>query len=160
MRNAFSLITAIIVIITMSVVTALIFNLTGRIAKETSAQYRKEQAILYARSYTEYAIMSATAYECPKLIKADIVSPGASINAGEGYRIRTYVYYIGNDLDLNVTTATQCETIGSTSIVYPGSKASIIVVDVEVVYKDPDQVALSGNNTPWLKYHKRTLQRL
>ena len=61
MRNAFSMLTAIFVIVIMATVGTFILNISGKTLKETVLQYRHEQAILYARSYTELAIMGRTA---------------------------------------------------------------------------------------------------
>jgi peptidyl-tRNA hydrolase len=51
-RKAFSMITAIFVILMMATVGGFIMNLSGKMVQETASQYRKEQAILYAKSYT------------------------------------------------------------------------------------------------------------
>ncbi len=61
MRSAFSMITAIFVIVVMATVAAFILNISAKSVKATVLQYRHEQAILYARSYTELAVMGATA---------------------------------------------------------------------------------------------------
>ncbi len=61
MRKAFSMLTAIFVILLMATVAAFILNISGKSVKSTFLQFKREQAILYARSYTELAIMRATA---------------------------------------------------------------------------------------------------
>ena len=61
MRSAFSMITAIFVIVVMATVAVFILNISAKSVKATVLQYRHEQSILYARSYTELAIMGATA---------------------------------------------------------------------------------------------------
>ncbi len=61
MRKAFSMITAIFIIVLMATVGAFILNISAKSVKSTVLQYKREQAILYARSYTELAIMDATA---------------------------------------------------------------------------------------------------
>ncbi len=61
MRSAFSMITAIFVIVVMATVAVFILNISAKSVKATVLQYRHEQAILYARSYTELAVMGATA---------------------------------------------------------------------------------------------------
>jgi len=60
MRNAFSMITAIFLIVLLATVAAFILNISAKTVKDTVFQYKREQAILYARSYTEAAIMKAT----------------------------------------------------------------------------------------------------
>ena len=60
MRKAFSMITAIFIIVLMATVGAFILNISAKSVKSTVLQYKREQAILYAKSYTELAIMDAT----------------------------------------------------------------------------------------------------
>lgn len=61
MRQAFSMITAIFLIVLLATVAAFILNISAKTVKDTVFQYKREQAILYARSYTEAAIMKASA---------------------------------------------------------------------------------------------------
>jgi len=61
MRKAFSMLTAIFIIVLMATVAAFIVNLSGKMVKGTTAQFQHEQAVLLAKSYTEYAIMAVTA---------------------------------------------------------------------------------------------------
>ena len=61
MRNAFSMITAIFLIVLLATIAAFILNISAKTVKDTVFQYKREQAILYARSYTEAAIMKASA---------------------------------------------------------------------------------------------------
>ncbi len=61
MRKAFSMITAIFIILLMSTVAVFILNTSAKTVKSSVLQYKREQAILYARSYTELAVMGATA---------------------------------------------------------------------------------------------------
>ena len=65
MRKAFSMIMAIFVIVLMATVGAFILNISAKSVKSTLLQYKREQAILYARSYTELAIMTATTNASP-----------------------------------------------------------------------------------------------
>jgi len=60
MRKAFSMITAIFIIVLMATVGAFILNISAKSVKSTVLQFKREQAILYARSYTELAIMAAS----------------------------------------------------------------------------------------------------
>ena len=81
-RRAFSMITAIFVILIMATVGGFIMNLSGKMIQETTSQYRKEQAILYAKSYTEYAIMAATAQTCIRNISSNIDGTAAQVLQG------------------------------------------------------------------------------
>lgn len=161
-RNAFSMITAIFVILLLATVAAFIVNLSGKVIDETTTQYRKEQAILYAKSYTEFAIMAASARNCIKSFSADVDGTQNQVKSGQGYHVNVQIQYIGNDL----TTAgvANCNTLG-TAITHISSKGTIILVDVYVRYRNPDHpdaiaIAAFSNTQPGMVYHRRTIQRL
>lgn len=168
MRKAFSLLTAIVVIVLMAGVTAMVFNTAGKIVKETTTQYRKEQAILLAKSYTEYAILAIQGHDmaangCLRTITGQVNStqfdktnPGANAN-GDGYTVTARMYYIG----LPAAVACPNNNLGAST-----SNDLSVVVDVNVRYRDPDQVAAILSNggavtdAQWISYNRRTLQRL
>lgn len=159
-RSAFSMITAIFVILLLATVAAFILNLSGKIVDETTTQYRKEQAILYAKSYTEFAIMSATARDCIKKITANVGGTATQVKQGQGYRVTVDLQYIGNEL----STSPTCNTLGN-AITDDQSRGAIILVDTYVRYRNPDHPhAIAGdpwnNEHPGISYHRRTLQRL
>lgn len=154
-RRAFSMLTAIIVIVLMATVAALIVTLSGKMVKETTAQFQREQAALLAKSYTEYAIMAVTANDrnatnCLSDINATIGSP----ELGNGYRIQTGIAYIGHAGEVNSCASTR---IFSNAVTTAKSPLNIIV-DVYVEYKEPDHP--DKDNAPWIAYHKRTLQKI
>lgn len=163
MRPAFSMITAIFVMVLMALVAALIVNLSGKTVQETTTQYRKEQAILLAKSYTELAIMAATANNCvaPVILGSALGTP-EEVLSGNGYHIRTNIRYIGTNAPV-----TCAKSIGN-AIGNLASIDNIILIDVFVEYRDPlHQDAI--DNTAWatvpgrtggIVYHKRTLARL
>lgn len=142
-REAFSLIMAIVVIVLMATVAMLIMNMSGKMVKTTTAQYQKEQAILYAKSYTEYAIMGVMANDRNTTTCLD------NINATiDNYTIKTIISYIG-DSDVS-----SCTNIISSTVVTPESPLNIIV-DVFVSYPDadhPDDLNMT--------YHRRSLQKI
>ena len=161
LRPAFSMITAIFMILLMASVAAFVMNLSGKIVQETTAQYRKEQAILLAKSYTEFAIMAATAQDCaPRGINASVGTTTAKTRQGEGYRIRVETRYIGRN--------SQCvnnRIRAGGDITTASSIDGTILIDVFVRYRNPeDSNAL--DDTTWVNdrrgitYHRRTLQRL
>ena len=94
MRSAFSMIMAISVIVIMATVAMFVTNLSSKSVKATTAQYQRAQAMLYAKSYTEFAILAVTAHDraadCVETIKGSI----GNINQG-GYAIHTHIAYIG-----------------------------------------------------------------
>ncbi|MEA3419340.1 MAG: type II secretion system protein [Campylobacterota bacterium] len=150
-RKAFSMITALFVIVLMSTVAAYIMSMSGKIAKQTTAQYQKEQAMLLAKSYTEYAILAvmsndrnATGGQCLGTITG-------AYSEGGGYTIETQISYIG---DAKVAT---CTNVLSSSVTTLKSPLNIIV-DVYVKYKDLDHPDIA--NAPDLTYHRRTLQKI
>ncbi len=153
-RKAFSMLTAIIVLILMSTVGVLIMSISGKIVKETTAQFQREQSVLLAKSYTEYAILAVTANDrntttnCLRDIDGSI---GTNPSNGDGYRIRVRIAYIGNIGEVGNCATTR---IFSNSVVTVNTPLNIII-DTYVEYKDPDNT--SG---PWVTYHKRTLQKI
>jgi len=159
MRNAFSMITAIFVIVLMATVAVFVLNLAGKAVQETTTQYRKEQAILYAKSYTEFAVMAATSQNCITSISADLNGNGtATANdalTGKAYHVDVTIHYIGNDA---------CPNSFGGNIQTANSKAGSIIIDTYVRYRDPDHPnSLAGvfwANNPGFTYHRRTLQRL
>jgi len=153
-KKAFSMITAIFVIVIMATVGMLVVNVTGKIIKETTTQYRKEQAILLAKSYTEFAIMAVTADDrnstsCIDTITGDDVL--ADADSGKGYKVNAVISYIGNDATASISS---CPHLLASDVATDGSDLQIIV-DVYVQYKE-----LDNNNTGWLTYHRRTLQKI
>lgn len=149
-RKAFSLLTALIVIVLMATVAMLVMNMTGKMVKETTAQYQREQAALLAKSYTEYAIMAVTSNDRTTNCLSDIDGTvGANPANGNGYQIRTYIAYIGHNAEVGT-----CSTVFSNSVTEANSPLNIIV-DVYVEYKEAD-----NTSAPWVTYHKRTLQKI
>lgn len=177
------MITAIFVIVIMATVAMLVLSTSGKMVKETTLQYRKEQAMLLAKSYTELALMAVMDYNrsaagnCIENINGVVnaLSPGSapasgvSSTNGGGYDVETRIYYLGNGLPcsqsrkLNDSTdpsrsATAIATDYNTSTPASPDALAAIIVDVYVRYKDPD--APNPASSPWITYHRRTLQKL
>jgi hypothetical protein len=155
-RTAFSLLTAIFLILLMSSVSIFVMNLSGKIVKETTTAYQKEQAVLLAKSYTELAIMSTMANDrngtnsCINDITGVIGPAGASTN-GKGYLVETYISFIGPAADI-------APCYNNRELGYPTTDDLNIIVDVYVRYKDinsPDPAS-----SPWMTYHRRTIQKI
>ncbi len=151
MRPAFSMITAIFVIVIMASIGALVISISGKIAKTTTAQYQREQALLYAKSYTEYAIMAVTAHDrattgnCVETIKGNI----GNFNNG-GYRIRTHIAYIGLNAEITMCSGTRQLSTNVQDAQTPLS----IIIDAYVDYRDPD------NASQIYTVHRRTIQKI
>ncbi len=159
-RKAFSMITAIFIIVLMSAVASMVMSLTGKMIHETTTQYHREQAALLAKSYTEYAILAvmsndrnATGNDCIEDIDGRI---GDDVNNGEGYLINTRIAYI-TDSNARVSTCAGTRILYDTGITTVESALNV-VVDVYVKYKDPDHPTVS--TAPWITYHRRTLQKI
>ncbi|HID35851.1 MAG TPA: type II secretion system protein [Ghiorsea sp.] len=154
-RKAFSLLTALVVIVLMATVAILTMSMTGKIVKGTTTQFRKEQAVLIAKSYTELAIMAVTAndrsIDCMEDIDATNVLGTNSAN-GEGYRVRTRISYIGGASE-DFSKCSGLRVLNNT-VVTPASSLNIIV-DTYVEYRE-----LDNTTSPYITYHRRTLQKI
>ncbi len=157
-RKAFSLITAIFVIILMASVAGFVMNLSGKIVQESTALYQKEQAVLFAKSYTELAIMAVMSNDrnstgiCVSDIEAiNVIPAGATAGSAQGYNVETRIAFIGPNADIGSCDGTR--QLGNP--VTASSDELNIIVDVYVKYKDLNNP--SGND---ITYHRRTLQKI
>ncbi len=157
-RKAFSLITAIFVIILMASVAGFVMNLSGKIVQESTALYQKEQAVLFAKSYTELAIMAVMSNDrnstgiCVSDIEAiNVIPAGATEGSAQGYNVETRIAFIGPNADIGSCDGTR--QLGNP--VTASSDELNIIVDVYVKYKDLNNP--SGND---ITYHRRTLQKI
>lgn len=152
-KKAFSMVTAIFVIVIMATVSALIMNVTGKTLKETTQQYQKEQAALLARSYTEQALLYAIHYD-------RTINCINEINATFGplqnqYRIQTNIQYAGNESQIPVANCSNIVRWPDDTTLGFNSTVSLIV-DVYVSYRDFDDPTLDREVT----FHRRTLQKI
>ncbi len=176
MRKAFSMITAIFVLVIMATMAAFILNLAGKITQESVAQYRQEQAALLARSYTELAVLAVINHDrnqttptCIEDIDGAIngLLPGGAVTGsstgGSGYDVMTRIYYLGNGLPCSETRKLNDSTnaMNSATLItsnYNNTLASDalagIIVDVFVRYTNPDAP------DHWITFHRRTLQKI
>ena len=148
-RKAFSMFTAIVVIVLMASVGAFVMSLSGKMVKTTTAQFQREQAMLLAKSYTEYAIMAVMTNDVSSHCLDNITG-----SALRDYHITVNISYIGNSTRVPNTGTKACTNILSNAVTFSKSPINIIV-DVYVRYKD-----LDSGNTNWITYHKRTLQKI
>lgn len=164
-RSAFSLITAIFLILIMAAVSMFVMSLSGKMVQSTTAQYQKEQAAILAKSYTELAIMTVMANNrngtgvCIGNINseadltantASIVPQGAGAGAQGGYRARVSIGYIGPAGE--IASCDDTRELGN-----PSGNTLNIVVDTYIEYQD---VSDPRANPPWVTYHRRTLQKI
>lgn len=157
-REAFSLATAVFIILVMASIAMYVMSLSGKIVKETTGQYQKEQAMLLAKSYTELAIMTVTANDrnatgnCITNIDANVGSADPA-TTGEGYQVSTRISYIGAAGDIQ-----SCIDTHELDNPSAGNNELNIIVDVYVEYKDILQADIAAS--PWITYHRRTLQKI
>jgi len=154
LRPAFSLITAMFVVVIMSSITAMVIGTASKIVQSTTAQYQREQAMLWAKSYTEFAVMTVMANNrrganCIDTISSDIDNP---LN-GQGYRVRIDISFIGTNAELLSCT----NNILDKTVITPESFLNVIL-DVYIDYRDINHPDIA--NAPWISYHKRTLQKI
>jgi len=149
-KKAFSMLTAIVIIVLMSSVAVFVMNISGKIVKSTTAQYQNEQAELYAKSYTEYAILAVTgndrATKCLSTINGTIGTP----SSGNGYVIQTEIAYIGPSSVIGNCAGTRKLSTNVTSVETPLT----VVIDVYVKYRDPDNTAQRRI------VHRRSIQKI
>ena len=179
-KKAFSMITAIFVIVIMATVSSLIMNITGKTIKTTTQQYQKEQAQLLARSYTELAIMYVMHYDrssTPNCLETITDHFGTQDSNGNyPYSIHINIKYLGNDTLLHGCSKTILNTgaIGTASNITHSAtwtdddslhgninRTVSLIIDTYITYKDfDDPSALLANGDRNITFHRRTLQKL
>lgn len=142
MRKAFSMITAIFVIVILATIAMLSLNMVANTTQSTIMQYRKEQAEIYAKSYTELAVMAVTQYGR----SADCVNNIAG-TTGDGYTVSGTIGYIGGT-GLNVA----CNRVGTTA--KTDDSIASVIIDMDVSYTD----ATTSPNP--MVFHKRTIKKI
>ncbi len=154
MRKAFSMLTAIFIIVLMATVGAFVVSLSGKMVKGTTAQFQHEQSVLLAKSYTEYAIMAVTANEHNTGNCLNTITGGYGDDGGGNplYTVKVDISYIGNDLDVS------CARVLNNNPITNLKSPLNIIVDVFVSYKDLDHPA--GAGAPDITYHRRSLQKI
>jgi type II secretory pathway pseudopilin PulG len=154
LRSGFSMLIAIMALVLIAFLSSIVLSISSKMIKETTNQYQHEQAQLYAKSFTEYAIMALTANDRTQTCLEDIDGVIGDPNNGNGYRIRVRMAFIGNGIgkgDVSKCSSTRQLENNVTTTKSPLSA----IIDVYVEYKDPDNT--SG---AWFTYHRRTLQKI
>ena len=158
-KKAFSMVTAIFVIVIMASISSLIMNVTGKTLKATTLQYQKEQATLLARSYTELAIMYVLHYDRTTGDCLENIMDHFGASSPNGYDVTIKLHYIGNGDLLNGCTQTLSPlpaTTGTWASTSLGFYTTVsLMVDTYISYKVFDDP--SDKN---ITYHRRTLQKL
>jgi len=143
MRRAFSLITAIFIILIISTLMMLMLSLSAQSAKQTTDIYLKEQAELLARSATEFAILAISGHErnsTSKCVeKIDIQYP----KNDPTFDINVSLLYIGNNLPCTPTN------ILNNGIATDDSNGTVII----------DTVVTTLQSDEPIRFHRRTIQK-
>jgi len=145
------MITAIFVILIMASIGTLVLSLSSKSLKATSAQYQRAQAALYAKSYTEFAVLAVTGHDRSSDCVEDIGATIGSPTTGNGYRVRTHIAYIGPNSEIGNCSSTRQLSTNVTTKQTPLT----LIIDAYVDYKDPDNTA-----GPWMTVHRRTVQKI
>jgi len=160
MRKAFSMITAIFVILILATISVLVLNTAGQITQSTTLQYRQEQAALLAKSYTEFAILSVLDHDKTATNTCVQTINSGNILGGANYSARVEIYYIGNFIDETAGDPVACSTRKlNTVTITQNLGAGVpytpdVIIDVFVSYTDPLNPAEN------ITYHRRSLQKI
>ena len=145
-RRGFGLITAIIIMLTVAVLMSMMIGLSTATTKQTSDIYIKEQARLYLRSATEYALMAISGHNnnnnCIEDITLNFQNGGTT-----NYTAKVDLWYMGRGIPA------ACHKILANNIQTDDSNYTVIM-DVVV---EANQAAL-GLSEP-IRVYRRTLQK-
>lgn len=173
-KRGFSMLTAIAVIVLMAVIAMYVTTTAGQSVKVTTDQYRKEQAIFYAKSYTEYAIMAISAdaarmngTNCLQTINGNILVGGETLTAnrgrGRGYRIRVQIFYIGNassgvgSCPVNRQLST---SVNQGAAQNEDQTPLTVIIDTYVDYNDLNDDRVDDSEIRHFTYHRRSVQKI
>ena len=159
LRKAFSMLVAIFIIVFLSLIATYIYYSSSLITKEGIIMYQEEQAKILARSYTEYAILAISGNnrnsgQCINEINAKI---GNDPYHGQGYLVKVYITYIGNQKYIN-NCRNKAATLPNNDI-----DSLSVIIDVYVDYKDYTHRSNIGSFSryiPWTVYHRRSIQKI
>ncbi len=145
MRRGFSLITAIIIMMTVSLLMTMMISLSNVSTKTTTDLYLKEQAELLARSATEYALLAVSGHDNHQscIEQINIRYPSA---AAPTHEMNVTMWYMGTDL-------TNCNHLLENNLSTPDSNLTAIV-DVVVTVNQSN----TGITEP-IRLHRRTIQK-
>ena len=149
LREAFSMLTAIVIIVLMSSVAVLITNISGKIVKETTTQYQREQAVLLAKSYTSYAILAISGNN-----RGDKCLKNITGTTEDGiYNAQVEIAYIGENSEVsNCGNRDFGHTLKDNN---NSSNPLTAIIDTYIYYKD-----FEDPNDRNYTYHRKTVQKI
>jgi hypothetical protein len=143
MRPAFTLISAIFLMVLVAVILMLSLSLSSETTKQTGDLYLREQALLLAKSSTELALLAISGHNnsvnCIEQINLQYPQTNPI------YDINMTLTYLGNNLPCN-TNHLLANTIQTTD------SNGTVLIDTFVSYSDADT-----NET--IRIHRRTIQK-
>jgi len=137
-RKGFSLLLAIIVMITIATLMALMISLTSTTAKQTSDIYASEQTKLLAKSATELALLAISGHNNSANCIENI-----NFTYQTNYEVNMSLYYIGTSLPCN-----QSHLLDNN--ISTDESNGTVIIDTYVTFK--------GSSEP-IRYHRRTIQK-
>ncbi len=137
-RKGFSLLLAIIVMITIATLMALMISATSTTVKQTSDIYVSEQTKLLAKSATELALLAISGHNNNNNCIENI-----NFTYQTYYDVNMSLYYIGNSLPCNPSHLLDNNISTSES-------NGTVIIDTYVTFK--------GSSEP-IRYHRRTIQK-
>ncbi len=147
MRNGFTLITAIIIMMAVSLLMTMMISLSSMTVKSTMDMYFKEQAHLLARTATEYALLATSGHDnhLSCIEKVNILYPNTATPTHE---MNVTLMYMGSGL-------TNCNRVLDNNLSTDDSNLTAIV-DVVVNVLDNNNTGISEP----IRIHRRTIQKL
>lgn len=144
MRRGFSLVTAIVILITVATLMTLMMSLSSTSVKTTMDLYLKEQAELLARSATEYALLAISGHDnsnnCIETINISYPESDPTHDANVS------IMYIGEGIQ-------NCTPVLANDINTSESNLTVIIDTVVSVNQ-----ANTGVTEP-IRVHRRTIQK-
>ena len=146
-RPAIALISAIFLLVFISMITALVLGMNVQTQKSTADIYLRDQADLLAKSATEFAMLAISGHErvvnndCVNFINSQYpaVTPQFDIN--------TTILYIGNGFPAN------CNMLNGANAITTAESNGTVIIDVYVS-------ATSALQLPEpIRVHRRTIQK-
>ncbi len=138
MRPAFTLLSAIFLMVLIAVLLMLSLSLSSQTVKQTGDLYLREQAQLLAKSSTEFALLAISGHNN----KTNCIN---SISLSyQNFSINMRLRYLGSGLPA------ACNTLGA-PIVTKESNGTVMI-DTIVSYTDPV-------TSEQVRFHRRTMQK-
>lgn len=143
MRNGFTLLSAIFLMVLIAILMMLAFSLSSQTTKQTSDLYLREQAQLLAKSSTELALLAISGHDNSKdcIEQINLQYP----HGGTVFDINMSLFYFGNNLPCSPNRILD-------NAVATAESNGTVLIDTIVTYRDIDT-----NET--VRYHRRTIQK-